>query len=159
MGDEGRVLAFEPSPDNCAWLRRSVDLNGYRSIELFEIALSDTRGEAKLYLGDRIGRHSLLPRPIDQQTITVPVDTLDSVLEATGDPHVDVVKIDVEGAELKVLQGGPKTLGRNAPMMLMIDIHPGRIDPREVCSLLSDYGFSLRSPTDPDAELEPGPDL
>jgi hypothetical protein len=70
-----------------------------------------------------------------------------------------MVKIDVEGAELKVLQGAPVTFGRAAPMMLMIDIHPRRIDPTEVCSLLVEYGFSLRSPTEPDTEIEPSRDL
>ncbi len=159
MQDEGRVLAFEPSHDNCVWMRRSIELNGYSCIDLFELALSDVQGEATLYLGDRIGRHSLLPRPIEQQTITVPVDTLDGVLAATGDIQVDMVKIDVEGAELNVLQGGAKTLGREAPVILMIDIHPGRIDAREVCSLLVDYGFSLRSPADLDSELAPRRDL
>jgi FkbM family methyltransferase len=148
MDDEGRVLAFEPSPDNCAWMRRSIELNGYRCISLFEIALSDAGGQEVLYLCDRIGWHSLLPGPFEQETITVVVERLDAVLESTGDPHVDMVKVDVEGAELKVLQGAPVTFGRAAPMMLMIDIHPGCIDPSQVCSLLVEYGFSLRLPSD-----------
>ncbi len=155
MGDRGRVLAFEPSPENCTWLRRSIELNGYHSIEVMEMALSDTRGEETLYLSDRVGRHSLLPRADDQKTLTVAVDTLDAVMAATGDPRADMVKIDVEGAELKVLRGAQATLGDATRMMLMVDIHGGRVDPLEVCALLGEYGFALRSPGDPEAVLEP----
>jgi FkbM family methyltransferase len=158
MGDRGCVLAFEPSPENCGWIRRSIALNGYRSIEVMETALSDTRGEDTLYLSDRVGRHSLLPREDEQETLTVAVDTLDSVLETSGDPHVDMVKIDVEGAELKVLRGARATLGAAGRMMLMVDVHGGRVDPLEVCALLAEHGFALRSPEDPARDLEPARD-
>ena len=112
-------------------------------------------GEAALYLGDRIAKHSLLPRKIEQDTITVTVETLDDFLESTGDTHIDMVKIDVEGAELKVLRGGAATLSRPEPMILMVDIHGGRVKPHEVWSLLVEYGFSVRSPDDPEREIEP----
>jgi FkbM family methyltransferase len=159
MQDDGRVLAFEPSPDNCRWMRRSIELNGYGSIELFEIALSDVTGEAALYLGDRIAKHSLLPRKIEQDTITVTVETLDDFLESTGSTQVDMMKIDVEGAELKVLRGGAATLSRPGPMILMVDIHGGRVKPHEVWSQLVEYGFSVRSPDDPEREIEPSGQL
>ncbi len=158
MNDRGRVLSFEPSPDNCKWIRRSIEMNGYRCIELMELALSDTSGEDTLYLSDRVARHSLVPLRDEQETLTVAVKTLDAVLESTGDPHVDIVKVDVEGAELKVLRGGSNTFSRAARMALMVDMHVGRADPIEVCALLAEYGFSLRSPAEPETEFEPARD-
>ena len=49
----------------------------------------------------------------------------------------------VEGAELKVLAGGRATLTQPGPMMLMVDIHGGRVKPHEVWSQLIEYGFSV----------------
>jgi FkbM family methyltransferase len=148
------VIAFEPDPQNFGWLRRSVDLNGYRCVECLQLALSDEDGEADLFVGDRIGRHTLVQtHPHEQETIKVEVRTLDSVLMEMGRPRVDVIKIDVEGAELRLLHGASETLAANRGLKLFIDIHPGRQDPRPVCKLLTDQGFSLRVPSDPDSEL------
>jgi FkbM family methyltransferase len=51
MKDRGRVLAFEPDPYNFEWLRKNIEANGYKSIELHEYALSDKEGDATFYTG------------------------------------------------------------------------------------------------------------
>src|SRR5436190_15184494 len=48
VGPDGAVLACEPEPKNCKWIRQSIDLNGYKNARLFELALSDESGEAQL---------------------------------------------------------------------------------------------------------------
>jgi FkbM family methyltransferase len=158
MGNQGRVIAFEPEPQNFGWLERSVELNGYSCVECFQVALSDTNGEGNLFIGKGIGKHTLVQtHPHEQETITVPVRTLDSVLNEIGQPSIDVMKIDVEGAELRLLHGAAGVLERNHPLKLFIDIHAGRQDPRTLCRLLTDQGFSLHVPSDPDRELEDVP--
>lgn len=52
MGQEGKVLSFEPEPENCRWLRKSIRANGYENVTLYEAALSETDGTARLYLGE-----------------------------------------------------------------------------------------------------------
>jgi FkbM family methyltransferase len=158
MNDEGRVLSFEPSPENCGWIRKSVELNGYRSIALHELALSDFEGHVPLYLGERSGWHSLLPGERHGESIEVAARTLDSVLADTGDAHVDVLKIDVEGAELQVLRGAERTLAEQPPRAVLLDLHPARgVDPAEVISILARHGFSFREPGDIDAALPEPP--
>jgi tRNA G37 N-methylase Trm5 len=49
VGDGGKVLCFEPEPRNCYWLKRSIGLNRYENVTVFELALSDSDGEAQLY--------------------------------------------------------------------------------------------------------------
>jgi FkbM family methyltransferase len=156
MGDQGRVLAFEPSPDNARWIRASAELNGYRSIGLFEVALFDADGRATLYLREWSGWHSLIPRRkrVSQESIEVETRTLDSVLAETGDPHVDVMKIDVEGVELQVLRGAQRTLADSRLIAVFLELHPGYgVDPNEVVELLTAHGFSLRDPQDMESEL------
>jgi FkbM family methyltransferase len=157
MGGRGRVLAFEPEPDNCRWIRASIELNGYETITLFELALSETEGRVPLYLGKWSGWHSIVPRRRPrrpQKSIDVETRTLDSVLAETGDPHVDVLKVDVEGAELQLLHGAERTLADGRLVAMLVELHPGYgVDPAEVGDLLTGHGFSLRDPENIEAEL------
>jgi FkbM family methyltransferase len=159
MGDRGRVLAFEPEPENCTWIRRSVERNGYRCIELLQLALSDEDGEATLYLGERSGWHTLVPGVAgrDQGAITVARRTLDGVLAERGVERVDAIKIDVEGAEMEVLRGATATLGGDHPLLVLLDIHPPLADPREVCALLAGHGLSMHPVDNPELTLDEVP--
>jgi FkbM family methyltransferase len=154
MSDRGRVLAFEPAPENCRWIRASAELNGYRSIRLYELALYDTEGHGPLYLGEWSGWHSLDPGDSPGDSIEVETRTLDSVLAETGDPAADVLKIDVEGAELQVLRGAKRTLADPRLVAVFVELHPRHgVDQGEVGKLLLAQGFSFRAPQDIDVEL------
>lgn len=146
VGEKGRVLSFEPEPTNCHWIRKSIELNGYKNMVLYEAALSDTNDQTRLFLGRQSGWHSIvesLPNR-DQGSITVAKRTLDSVLQETGSNRVDVMKIDVEGAELAVLRGAMEALKANRGLVLLMDVHPDLgVDPFVVRDLLGGLGFSL----------------
>jgi FkbM family methyltransferase len=161
MGDRGRVFAFEPAPDNARWIRASIELNGYRSVSLHELALSDVEGRAQLFLREWSGWHSLIRRrrPVPQESVEVETRTLDSVLAETGDPHVDVMKIDVEGLELQVLRGAERTLADPRLFAVFVEFHPAYgVDPIEVSDLLGAHGFSLRDPTNIESPLSELPE-
>jgi FkbM family methyltransferase len=146
VGKDGRVLSFEPEPENCKWIRKSMQLNGYTNIALYEVALSGVDGSAQLHLGKKSGWHTLLPvqSNLRERTINVPTRALDSVLEEANQFKVDVMKVDVEGAELEVLKGAYSTLSNNRNIVLLVDIHPALgVDPEEVCSFLLKLGFSI----------------
>lgn len=148
VGPQGRVLAFEPHPENCRWIRKSIARNEYRNIDLYELALSDTSGSAYLHLGEQSGAHTLLAGHAhrDEGVIAVQTRTLDGLLHEirfTGPIHA--IKIDVEGAEMHVLRGSQKTLRSNPQVVLLLDVHPGMgVDTAEVCAFLHDLGFKLR---------------
>lgn len=154
VGDAGKVMAFEPAPDNCEWIRRSIGLNDYSNITLHEMALSDADGTATLFISNTSGWHSLAEerKAASAAEIEVPTRKLDTVLADSGNGSVDVMKIDVEGAEMSVLRGAEAVLSSNDDMTLLIDIHPQvGVDPQEVCAFLEDRGFSIfeeRSPFD-----------
>jgi len=126
MHDCGRVLSFEPNPDNCYWIRRSIEANNYKAVKLFELALSDKEGEATFYPGKRSGWGSLYFYPVkaepDQKPITVKTATLDDILSRQDINGVDLIKIDVEGAELLVLKGAEETLKKAKNVKLLMDI-------------------------------------
>ncbi len=109
-----RAIAFEPVPEIAALLRRNVEANrqGGR-ILVRSMAVGDQSGTVDLHLppaqedGTVETSASLEPgfKEATARTITVPAATLDDAWEAEGRPEVPLVKIDVEGAEPRVLAG------------------------------------------------------
>ena len=147
VGESGRVLAFEPEPENCRWIAKSVARNAYRNIQLEQLALSDRNGEAELYLGTKSGWHSLVPGGDDQpgKTVQVSIRTLDDFLAKQGwERPVDMIKIDVEGADMQVLRGATRVLAENPGLVLLVDIHPEHgVNPQALCDYLRDRGFAI----------------
>ena len=162
VGAGGSVLAFEPEPDNCRWIRKSVTLNGYENISLYEFALSSANGAAQLYLGRHSGWHTLLPGHPHRNrgVIDVTTRTLDSVLQEATDGVAYMLKIDVEGAEFEVLKGACDTLSNNIDIIVLLDLHPELgVDPVEVCEYLNGFGlrtYRLRPPFNSRARLDKG---
>lgn len=126
VGPEGRVYAFEPIPQNLAALRHNIELNGLRNVVVVERALSSETGTAEMFVSPWSAFHSL---NLDGATkrenhgaqegeITVQTVTLDEFVKEPGARAPDLIKIDVEGAELIVVEGMRETLGRVAPLLL-----------------------------------------
>lgn len=146
VGSDGKVLSFEPEPSNCYWIQKSIEANGYENITLFEVALSAADGTALLYLGSKSGWHTLLPgRPKRSNgAITVMTRRLDSVLGEANQARVDMIKIDVEGAELEVLEGARQALSNNSGIVCLMDLHPYLgVDATEVFKILEELDLKV----------------
>ena len=154
VGPSGRVLAFEPDDRNLGWVRRSVRANGYRNVETFPYALADADGEALFNPGRASGWGSLVASRsgVDAEH-AVPVQTrrLDSVAAELGIPSIDVLKVDVEGAELGVLRGARALLSAPGARTLLVAMDSDvESDRAEVQRLLAEFGYAIaatRGPT------------
>lgn len=122
VGPAGTVYAIEPEPRNNAILRKNVDLNSYSNVRVIEKAVSNRTGSVKLFLSalDN-GSHSISDAAARGVAgdVEVGATTLDDLLEEEGWPKVDLVKIDVEGAEMLVLEG-MSLLPRNSPSVKLV---------------------------------------
>lgn len=147
VGPQGRVLAFEPHPDNCQWVRKSIAKNAYQNVELFEMALSDVNGTAELYIGEKSGFHTLVPgQPFRSKGfIQVKTRRLDDFLDEIGfTGSIGAIKIDVEGADMQVLRGAQKTISGNPGIIIFLDVHRYLgVNPTEVCNYLKNLGLNL----------------
>src|SRR6185312_11821688 len=100
-------------------LQKSVMINGYTSmVEIHLAAVSNHLGSHTLFLGMMSGHHSLYPLTslahageAPEATVEVPLVTLDGILGP--DVSADLIKIDVEGAELEVIAGAQSLIARN----------------------------------------------
>lgn len=117
-----RACAFEPASANYQRLAQNVALNPKVRCEIFPIALSDSVGTVAMSVAQEGNRGTgRIGAPSDGSVVTenVATTTLDKFVRDNGIDRVDALKLDVEGAEWKVLTGGAETLARCRPAMLM----------------------------------------
>jgi FkbM family methyltransferase len=128
VGPRGLVLAFEPGPQVFATLRRSVELNGYRHVRLFESGLSETGGKGQLFTHPHGASSFSLGRPLggNGESFSIRLQTLDEVLAAEHIEKVHCIKMDVEGAEELILRGAVRLFERCRPRVIF-EINPNAI--------------------------------
>jgi len=122
VGATGRVVAFEPLPENLIMLRRNALLNGFAHIAVVGVALGRDYRDSVFATSERPTWGCL--RSVGKQPaefageISVPVRPLDGTIAAERLPRPDVMKIDVEGAELDALAGAAQTLQHTRPIII-----------------------------------------
>ena len=122
LNPAGQVFAFEANPVVAASLRRNLELNCLENVHVLECAVAEADGQGVFHVGGA-GLPSSSSLESDWQglyhSISVRTRSVDSVLEEAGKPPVDLVKIDVEGSEHRVLNGMVQTLRRCRPVLVV----------------------------------------
>jgi FkbM family methyltransferase len=119
VGPMGKVLAFEPNPENVEVLRRN--LRGYRNVEIYPYAVSDANGTCTLFISPGHSNHSLVAG-FTQAEGEVEVQAV--AIDGLGLGSVGFIKMDVEGAESLALQGMRETIGRSKGLHLLMEFNP-----------------------------------
>lgn len=144
-------VAFEPHPENRMRLRENIELNGLENAVVRQEALSDEDGKTHLAIhGADVageGTHSLATEE-DGTTVEIETARADSLVNTGSCPSPDVVKIDVEGAELSVLQGMKNSL--EDCRAVYCEVHSERVTEYggtvdEIYELLESHDFSIES--------------
>jgi len=117
IGTKGSVHAFEPEPLNFQFLTRSITTNNYSNVAANEICISNIEGQLAFHLAlTNLGSHSTIPRPDRPREIYVESTTLDKALMNLK--SIDILKIDAEGSEPEVLEGGANTLKKTRHIIM-----------------------------------------
>jgi len=120
VGPKGMVCGFEPDPDN---LRRIVtNTSGYGWVRLYATAVSDSNGEITFYkspLNSESGWGTITKTDERRTSIQVAVTSLDEWRKSNGISRIDFVKLDIEGAEHRVLRGASLILQESRPMVFL----------------------------------------
>ena len=162
VGPQGRVLAFEPGASCYAALRQSQSLNSFSQMKIYNQALSDRSGTARLY--HCLGQENSFSLGADASAAfeEITTGTLDEIATREQLARVDFIKLDVEGAEELVLRGADNVLDQWRPIVLFevnreaaqrLNLSAGG-----ACQLLRDYGYELFS-LDDDLRLMPAAEL
>jgi len=123
VGPSGRVFSFEPSQREFHRLGCNIQLNGLNNVHAVQAALAETPGAVELNIADpsHAGQNTMgafiyeVPRLRAER---VSAQTLDGFAAESGIARLDVLKLDVEGAERRALEGSRKVLGGMRPIIL-----------------------------------------
>lgn len=151
----GKVFAFEPEPSSFDLLVRNIGINGHHNVVAIKKAVMGKSWDVGLYVNDVSGSHSIVNKKEHQKSITVEAITLD---EYFTNRNIDVIKVDVEGAEIPVLEGTSNILSGNAK--LFIEFAPEAImkagfTPSEFLDILYGHGFKIQVINEASHTLEP----
>ena len=153
VGEAGKVIAFEPGQRNGALLAMSVALNHLNNVEIYPFAVSDV-DETVIY-DSLVGSNGIVTRGIDLAAMQaqnlahrtlVRAVSLDRVLRDVE--RIDVIKIDIEGAEYRALLGAQDLLNRHKPLIVS-EFSPSALSAisgvaaEEYLRLLVGHGYSL----------------
>lgn len=136
-GEKGSVWAFEPEPTNAAFLRQHMYLNHCSNVHVEELAVSNATGRARFICGKGSGTgHLDVGGDMEVRTIR-----LSEFCEERG-INPDALKIDVEGAEVDVLEGAREVIARSRPV-IFLSTHGPAIH-RQCMSWLRELGYTLK---------------
>ena len=127
-GPSGHVYAFEPEAGPRAQLEKTLKLNGLSWVKTFDLAVGAKTEKATFHISPVIGHSSLYELPQEDgagRDITVEVTRLDDVIGP--EQRLDVVKIDVEGAELDVLAGMERLVAENPDLAIVAEYGPSHL--------------------------------
>jgi FkbM family methyltransferase len=144
-GPGGRVIAFEPHLGTAARLRTNLDRNDAANVEIVQSAVGAAPGTITFNesADATLSSARVIPRNL-VRSFDVPLTTVDLAWAEAGKPLVAVLKIDVEGGELAVLQGAGEVLGRDHPAILLEAWGAKQLDP--IHALLTAAGYAQHQP-------------
>jgi FkbM family methyltransferase len=126
--NSGKVYAFEPAPDVLAELRRNIALNQLANVHIVAVAVTDMIGQGAFLLDPNRAVGHLEGSPAEQgERLLVQTTTIDDLVLKEGFRPPTFMKVDVEGAESRVLRGASQVIDRYRPVML-IELHTPQED-------------------------------
>ena len=137
----GTVFAFEPWPENFAGLTKNIALNRKRTcpIEARQMAVGDHEGVSQMVEGPTDGTHHLEANAT-KSTHAVELTTIDAEAERNGKAP-DLILVDVEGAEMNVLEGALRVIERRHPALILE--HHGSANRRKLADWLVNRGYRV----------------
>ena len=129
VGPNGRVLAVEPDPDSFGYLEQTIAANAVGNVQAFPVAASDAPATLPLYIStDNRGDNRLYASGEDRPQVEVTARPLDALLRENKIDTVDLIKIDVQGYEPKVIAGLRETITASPNLTLLTEFWPQGID-------------------------------
>ena len=142
--DQGKVIAFEPLPENYKILTSNIKKNNFKNITPESCALYKESGAMNLLTGSSMGPTLQINSKQIGDSILVQVLTLDEFCFRHGLSSVDVIKIDTEGVELEILQGAENILKNSRSLRLAIASYHYDNEVEKISMFLKERNFEVK---------------
>ncbi|MFH1060193.1 MAG: FkbM family methyltransferase [Pseudomonadota bacterium] len=163
VGPDGRVIAFEADPDNARLLNLSVARNRLDNVTIRAEAVAAAKGAVRLFIRPEHKGDSELSYPGgDRPSIEVPAVTIDAAL--AGDLRVDLMKLDIQGAEAFAIRGMEAMLAASPGLKVISEFWPEGLarcgmKPLDYLRWWHERGFAISRIDEEEGRLEPVEDL
>ena len=128
VGNRGKVYAFEPEPVNYSLLVKNVEINGYENIIPVQKAVSNTAGTTKLFIDNEKSYAHTIGKYYDKKGfVEIESVTLDDYFKEK-EHTIDIIKIDIVGAELAALMGMVRIIKQNPNLKVFLEFNPSLIN-------------------------------
>lgn len=162
VGPAGHVYAFEPLPDNVAVLRHNIALNAFANVTLIEAAVAARPGQGELMVAHYSGGSALAtlgtPPPDMKERLPVTLVSLDDLRASGTIAQAKLVKVDVEGAELAVLQGMTEMFRAHRPVIIYeiddADAAAFQQKSRACAEFLREHGYQVTALAESYADID-----
>lgn len=147
MGNSGKVFAFEPESESLKKIKENIKLNNLENINIIDKALGDSASFANLYISQTTGNFSL-ENIYEKEAKSESVEVVkgDDFVEKNNLPIPNIVKIDVEGYEYRVLRGLKKSLEKPECRIICCEIHVGilseGVTEEKIIDFIKSLGFN-----------------
>lgn len=153
IGPDGQLFSFEPGPLSFGLLQANVRLNDYGNVHLENKAVAEASSLANLYINPRgeSDNHASIA-PIDygadqRERLAIQAVSLDDYFDGKQS-RIDYIKMDIQGAEYRALNGMRRVLTENARIQLTVEYAPylplwSDVTPRDYVNLIRSFGFKM----------------
>jgi len=140
IGDKGHLWAFEPASSTVSFLTKSISTNGFGNVTLIKAALSNHKGTAELSLVANSELNSIASGAGNGSTESVPLMRLDDCIDSYQWKNIEFVKMDAEGEEIHILEGGSTFFSSFSPLVMFELKHGDQINEGLIQKFM-DYGY------------------
>lgn len=151
IGENGKIIAIEPSPKNFEYLQKNIKMQKTKNIKAFNFAAGDKDGKIKFLIYENASNSGMVIPDGEEkkwpgEVIEVPVKKIDSFLKENGIPKLDFLRMDVEGYEYHIFEGMKETLKKSKPL-IYIEVHKsimGVEKTKKWFELLKSFGYESK---------------
>lgn len=150
VGENGKVIAIEPSPPNFQHLKKNLEIQNTENVDAYNFAAGDKDGEINFLVYEESNGSFTIPdgetTDLPGELIKVQAKRLDTFLDELKQDHVDFVRMDVEGYESHIIGGMINTIKKSKPMF-QIEVHAsimGKEGTKKFLKTFQDFGYEAK---------------
>jgi FkbM family methyltransferase len=153
-------MGFEPDPYNFNRLKDNISLNSFKNIEIYNFGLGDTKSVQKLHIETASNRGgNKINNNATENFSLIEIIRLDDFIDEKVSQKIDLIKIDVEGFELRVFSGAQNVLRTHKPI-LFIEVDDNNLkaqgdSSQKLMQFLTDLGYGRIERADTNEKITP----